>query len=307
VDLAALHATGIRVYSVGTGDTSVVDVDALKTLSETTGGEYAVTGPWNADSEQQMAKFFCQALAETAGFTSLLDPSGVVTRARGEEVVDLFVTRDEQRLEVILMKPEGTSMELALETPDGQEIDAATAKRTGGVEYRVSDRVIVLRVTLPYIGVDRAPAHAGTWRAAFRVTDGPEDREVPYTLAVNARSRLKIEAAVTQDGTGPGATADVVARLFRDGKPFAPLNLAASLTVRRPDGSEIVAKLADGRGRFTRKVSLPLEGAYRLSLRVAGEVDGKSFAREKVLTAATWTEARDPGDGKLAVRKPPGR
>jgi Mg-chelatase subunit ChlD len=299
VDLAALAATGIPVYSVGTGDTSAVDVDALKTLAEETGGEYAVTGPWNADSEQTMAKFFCQVLAETAGYASLLDPSGVLTKAGGEEVVDFGVTRDEQRIEVILMKPAGVPMRLTLEAPDGQEIDASSAVPIGGVEYRVSDRVIVMRVMLPCVASGGESTHAGKWRAAFHVTDGPENREIPYTLIVNARSRLSMEARVRQDDRRPGATANVIATLLRDGKPFAVRNLDANLTIRQPDGSHANAKLEGARGKLAGKVRLPLEGAYRLALRVAGEVDGRPFVREKVLTAATWTQTEDPGDGKV--------
>jgi Mg-chelatase subunit ChlD len=299
VDLSVLAATGIPVYSVGTGDTSAVDVDALKTLAETTGGEYAVTGPWSADSEQTIAKFFCQVLAETAGYTSLLDPSGVLTKAGGEELVDFGVTRDEQRIEVILMKPEGVPMRLALEAPDGQEIDASTAAPIGGVEYRVSDRVIVMRLMLPCVASGGESTHAGRWRAAFRVTDGPENREVPYTLIVNARSRISMEARVKQDDRKPGATASVIATLLRDGKPFAVRNLDANLTVQQPDGSQAEAKLEKARGRLAGKVRLPLEGAYRLALRVAGKVDGSSFVREKVLTAATWAQAEDPGDRKV--------
>ncbi|MGQ0723153.1 MAG: S8 family serine peptidase [Candidatus Eiseniibacteriota bacterium] len=298
LDLAALAATGIPVYGVGTGDTSAVDVDALMTLAGTTGGEYAVTGAWSADSEQQIAKFFCQVLAEVGGFTSLLDPSGVLTRAAGDEVVDFAVCRDEQRLEAILMKPEGAPMGLALETPDGVEIDADMAKLMNGLEYRESDRVIVMRVILPCMVPDRPAAHAGTWRAVVRVTGGPEKQAVPYTLIVNARSRLRIEARMTQDGTKPPSTANVVARLLRDGRAARLRDVHAKVTVHGPDGSKTEARLAKERGWFAGRVALPKAGAYRLEVRVTGRANGSLFAREKLLTAATWTQELDPGDGR---------
>jgi serine protease len=296
VDLVALAATGISVWSVGTGDTSAVDVDAMRTLAETTGGDYAVTGPWNADSEQQMAKFFCQALAEIAGFTSLLDPSGTLTRGAGDEVIDFHVTRDEQRLELILMKPKDARMELALETPDGVEIDARLVRRMCGVEYRESARVIVMRVMLPCIVPDRAPAHAGNWRAVLRVTDGPTKLAVPYTLVVNARSRLRLEAGLKQEGTRPPSTARISARLLLDGRPLPLQDVHARVAVLGPDGSETEAKLAEKRGVLTGAVPLPIAGAYRVTLRVSREAGAPRFVREKMLTAATWTQPLDPGD-----------
>jgi hypothetical protein len=212
--------------------------------------------------------------------------------------VDFAVCRDEQRLEAILMKPEGARMSLALETPDGVEIDADAVKRVSGLEYRESGRVIVLRAMLPCIVPDRRAAHAGTWRAIVRVTGGPEKLAIPYTLVVNARSRLRIEAAVRQRGTGVPAKASVTARLLRDGKLFMARGLHASVSVREPDGSEVRTKLEGARGSFTGTVALRQEGAYRLALRIAGKVDGRPFVREKLLTAATWAQELDPGDGR---------
>jgi hypothetical protein len=294
-----------QVHSVATGTSDVVDVDALAELASKTGGTWSSTGVWDEESEQAIAKYFIQALTLIRGDESVLDPVGTIRPEDGTVEIEFPLTEDDRRVEVLLMRPNRAELTLALRTPTGDVITADAIEATTGAEYHESGRVVVYRLELPSRAEGRDEAHAGVWTALLKITE--KKTTLPpagarYTLLVNALSRLRLSAAIRQTGTSPGATVDLRAGISRDGKGVRGLDeLSATVAVETARGKQHSSPLPQRKpGRFRGQSEIQGEGFYRIRLQVEGLVDDRPFRRERMLTAATWTEARDPGDDPAA-------
>ena len=128
---------------------------------------------------------------------------------------------------------------------------------------------------------------------------------VPYTLAVHARSNLRLTAHLVQKSHEPGAEAYLVAQLTEFDLPLrGPAEAEAEITdpAGRPDGARLGQT---GDGRFDVAYPLNTPGAYRFRLRARGLThDGQPFTREQTFTASVWRGGDKPppsGDASLPV------
>jgi hypothetical protein len=299
-----------QVHSVATGTSDVVDIDALDELASRTHGSWAATGNWDEESEQAIAKFFIQSVTTLVGDEPVLDPVGTIRPSDGTVAIEFPLTEDDRRVEVLLMRPNGAELSLALRTPSGDVISPELIEETVGAKYHESGRVVAYRLELPSRAEGRDPAHEGIWTALLEVTE--KRTTVPpggarYTLLVNALSRLRLRTALRQSGTAPGAKLELSAAVTRAGSPAGIDEMEASVEVKAPNGPVGSRRLPQrGQGSFRGRTTLPREGVYRIKLQVEGLVDDRPFRRERLLSAATWTETPDPGDGIPARSDPDG-
>lgn len=223
------------------------------------------------------------------------------------------MTRAEYETDVILLKPEGSSFEFLLKTPDGDVIDPSTAAGTAGIEYVDADTVTYYRISLP--AAVGSGAHEGTWHAllhmdpeAFREYlqwieetdprgfDVVRTHGVRYTLNVHAQSNLRLHASIAQDSLEPGATMTIRARL----REYERLPVSGSATVRadleEPDGTTYTLALDEiSPGVFETTHMAHHSGVYPVRVHAEGTTaQGRHFTREHLLTGAVYRGGDDP-------------
>ena len=179
---------------------------------------------------------------------------------------------------------------------------------SGRVEAVRDERVIVMRITLPFVQPTRDPAPLGNWRVEIEATGSrTDDAEVRYTVIVNSRSRIRLETVVSQTGHRSGSAATLTARVVGDHLPAPVDNVHVALTATPAPGASITTpsgtsttspSVTDTGNGFFKSEELKLggPGAYSFVVTATGTVDGNKFRRERTVTAAIWDAAQDPGD-----------
>jgi hypothetical protein len=302
-----------RVFAIGLGTAEQLNPVALNNLVDGTGGYLLLTGNPGPDDQILLQKYFAQVLAGVTNAQIVVDPDGFVPIG-GIAAVPYTLTEADTRTDVIVLSTAADALDVKLEAPDGSVVDG-----TSGATLVTTENFQTLRLSLPTPSVPGPTA--GTWVAHLSVDqrglnrwrrrlEERQDRDglirlrahgVPFTLTVQARSGLRMAAAVTQDSRRPGATAVVTATLTQAGIPLAHMAVAHAM-VTDPSGAVSTIQLGEvADGVFRGAVAMPVPGVYRILVRAEGAtLHGVRFSREELRTVGVWSRGDEqslPGTG----------
>jgi subtilisin family serine protease len=301
-----------EVYAIGLGTPEQLNPAALDALVSGTGGYLLMTGDLASTDYYRLAKYYLQVLAGVSAADVVLDPEGHL-RPGAKHRIPFEVTDAEYETDVVLLRPRGSSFDFVLETPDGDVVDPSTAGGTPGMSYVAADDVAYYRLSLPAAVGDGA--HEGTWHAVLTMDDSEfreylqyvertdpsgfgvvETHGVRYSLAVHARSNLRLHASIAQDSLEPGATLTVRARLREYEHLPVSGQAAVFADLEEPDGATHTLSLDEvSPGVFEATHVAHLSGVYPVRVRVEGTTaSGRRFTREHLLTGLTYRGGDDP-------------
>jgi subtilisin family serine protease len=297
-----------RIYAIGVGTAENIQPASLATLTGQQNGYLLMTGAMDADDWFLLTKYFQQILAGVTNTEIVVDPQGIL--APGTTLRLPFpVNETDREIDVILHSPAPFVVDFRVEAPDGQIITPGLA--TGPRDQFVSGlSTAFYRLTLPtpIVGPqDPTRSWYGLleldrrrWQEWLRRTEqtgkGSAVHGLRYAFTTQARSSLRMDAAVTQSGREPGATAWLRASLTEYGIPLeGPAQVIAEVT--RPDGSDFDVVLARSPGAsFDGSFLVSTSGVWRIAIHATGETSfGAPFAREALRSVVVWTGGDRPG------------
>ncbi len=301
-----------RVFAVGLGTADQLNPGALNDLADATGGYLLLTGNPGPDDQILLQKYFAQVLAGVTNADIVVDPDGYVPIG-GSSTVDYVLTEAETRADIIVLSPAADAITVTLEAPDGSTV-------AGNVVAQPEYQTVRVDLAAPL-------SPAGTWRAHLKLDRRKLNRYIKtleknkreelltalkvhglrYTLSVQARSSLHLDATITAASRLPGSPFTVTATVTEAGIPLT--TAAVTATVTGPDGSTSTVPLTPGDpGRFTAEIPTTRAGVYRVLTRAVGtSLRGMAFTREQLRTAAVWSrgdqrpESTAPLSGDLPV------
>ncbi|AQZ63063.1 putative tyrosinase [[Actinomadura] parvosata subsp. kistnae] len=302
-----------RVFAVGLGTAEQLNPVALGELVNSSGGYLLLTGQAGADDQIRLQKYYAQIIAGMTNSAIIVDPDGFVPIG-GTAVEPYPLTEADSRSDVIVLTPYARALKVALEAPDRTRIDD-----TNGAELAATSHHQVLRLALP-APVMPGPV-GGEWKAHLsidpdelkRIISELEERGnreeinrirthgLPYTLAVQARSAIRMDVVVRQSSRLPGGDAQIRVSLAEAGIPLAH-TVSVHAEISGPAAKPYVLPLPEvADGEFGEKLPTPVAGLYRVHLRAAGtSLRGEPFTREELRTIPVWNRVDDRiivGDG----------
>ncbi len=304
-----------RVYAVGIADADNVSNATLADIASGSNGFMLVSGALAQDDEFLLEKFFLQVLVGLTNQQMVRDPSGQTVPGVVERI-PFHLSEADTTFDAVVLCDAPQLVRVALEAPDGTVI-LPEELPTGSV--RLGHRLHGLRLTLPVVA-DGTGHHAGRWH--LLVTPGVSDR-IPskgqpaltaatdraaavrgkrgmrYEALVHARSGLRMDVSVDVDGTRPGSTAWLRARLTEYGRPL-PRSAAVRAEVTDPAGGVTTVSLRhDGQGTYSAPLRLVGSGAHRFRFFGRGmTVRGSVFEREHLASVVIGADRpRPPGGG----------
>ncbi|TMR91067.1 tyrosinase family protein [Nonomuraea basaltis] len=295
-----------RVFAVGLGTAEQLNPAALGDLVDSTGGYLLLTGQAGADDQIRLQKYYAQIIAGMTNSQIIVDPDGFVPIG-GTAVEPYPLTEADSRSDVIVLTPYARALKVALEAPDRTRIDD-----TNGAQLAATANHRVLRLALPSPALP-GPV-GGEWKAHLsvdpdelkRIINELEERRdfeainrikthgLPYTLAVQTRSAIRMTVTVKQSSRRPGGDAQIIASLAEAGIPLGH-TVSVRAEVSGPDAKPYQMPLSEvADGEFTGTVPTPVAGVYRVLLRAEGRsLRGEPFTREELRTIAVWTRGDD--------------
>lgn len=306
------HLIDEQVFAVGLGTADQLNPAALDNICNNTGGYLVLTDSLDDDDTFKIAKYFLQIQAGVNNEQVVVDPTGYV--APGQKVrIPFRVNETDISIDTILMTTLNGVLDFAIETPDGNLIDAANLSAFPTVLRADGEMVSYYRLTMPVQNGAGVHAQTGQWNMVLSVNDrywkkylGMLDKDaeryrqaiqhgVKYTALVHAYSNLRMSCKRSQSGYEPGATVNIRAALTEYG---VPLSKTASVRadLRMPDGTMtnvMFSKVSDG--VYEANVAANYSGVYTFTVKASGKTSRNAgFTREQVVTAAVWKGGNTP-------------
>lgn len=307
-----LSSIDTRTFAIGLGNEQQVSTAALHALAHSTGGYLLLTGllTGSTDDYFRVSKYFLQILAGVTNTNVVVDPSGSVVP--GTTVRIPFVLNDADIDATVILLTDIPVVHLAVETPDGDVMDAGSAAGVGAT-YEDAGTLVSYRYTLP-LALGNAGAQAGTWHALLDVkrvelrrsltklakqqpqlaelarTHGPR-----FSLIVHSLSNLRMRVRLDQNRLTPDATIWVRAQLDEYGLPVVQ-RATVTAEVTWPNGSTSMLPLSEtGAGEFHASLTASMAGLYRFRVVATGAtLRGLPFTREQTLTGAAFQGGDNP-------------
>ncbi len=300
-----------RTFAIGLGNEFQVNTTALRQLANSTGGSLQLTGLLTSsiDDYFRTRKFFLQILAGVTNTNIIVDPPGFI--APGTTVRIPFVVNEADIDCTVLLMTDFNVVDMTLETPHGDLIDAGSAAAVG-VTHNVGTQSRIYRFTLPVaIG---GGARSGTWNAVLSVnrdqfvktltTLREQKKEqlvsfathgARYCVTVHTYSNLRMTASIEQSSFTPGSDLGLRAALSEYGLPVERRS-QIEVELTRPGGSVVTVPLLESEpGTFEGSVRATLAGVYHARFLARGvTLRGTAFTREQLASAAVWSEGNQP-------------
>jgi hypothetical protein len=288
-----------RTFAIGLGNETQVDTFALQKIAQGTKGYLLLTGLLDSsiDDSFRLSKYFLQIMAGVTNNEIVLDPDGYI--APGTTIRIPFQIGDSDITAKVMLLTDYNVVDIALETPNGDLIDAGNAAGLG-VFYTVGQRSRAYRLTLP---VAFASAnHAGKWHVVLRVNaknwrnyseqlgqSSAANSGARYSVVVHCTSNLKMRCRIDQTSFELGGQVRIHAQLNEYGIPVEGRAVVRA-EVTRPDGSQVTYMLGEEPdGNFEKVFSATMAGIYHCRFMSNGTTSrGRPFTREQTLTAAVW-------------------
>ncbi|MDX6227178.1 MAG: hypothetical protein QOI76_568 [Frankiales bacterium] len=295
-----------RTFAIGLGNESQVSTTALIKLANNTGGYLLLTGTLTPGTDEyfRLSKYFLQILAGVTDTAIVVDPSGFLQP--GVKLRIPFVLTEADIEATVVLLDDLPVVDLSLETPDGQIIDAASAAGVG-VAVGQGDTMRYYRTGALPVPVG-AGAQAGTWHAILEI-DGPEWKKAlaglrrqdkaqgndafarasangaRYSLNVYASSNLRLSAGLSQPSVEPGTSATITATLTEYGLPVEHRAHVVA-HANGPTGPQTISLTEGSSGLFSGQLPTPLPGVYQVRVVAEGlTLRSVPFTREQLLVA----------------------
>ncbi len=301
-----------RTFAIGLGTETQVSTAALNALTNGTGGYLLLTGQLtaNIDDYFRLTKYFLQILAGVTNNNIVVDPNGFI--APGVKLRLPFALNEADIDGTAILLVDLPVVGFALETPNGDLMDPATATGLGNV-FEVGANMSFYRFALP-VPLGAQGAHAGTWHALLQVDEEEFKRQlvhlrekdpeafrravahgVRYSVSVHTRSSLKMSVRLSQNSLEPGATLTVRTKLTEYDLPVER-RADVQAEVQLPDNTRIVLPLSEAEpGIFEASTPAPIQGIYYFRVMASGAtLRGTRFTREQTLTAAVFQGGNNP-------------
>lgn len=310
---AAAASVNSRVFAVGLGTPDQLDPGALSDVANGSGGYVLLTGNAGPDDQVLLQKYFAQVLAGATNSAIVVDPDGFVP-VGSKVVVPFDLTAADIRSDVIVLSEAARAINVQLEAPDGTKVTASSPGTEEVVEATYRFLRIRPTVAAPTAGPGRWHAvlsidrrRLNSWVNSVRkrlLADDGDDRDiekvlerlrvsldthgVPFTLTVQARSALRLDATLSQASRTPGSPARLTATLTDSGVPLvASARVEAHITA--PGGTSTVLPLALAGDQYVATIPTTVSGAYEVRVVAAGDdLRGTRFTREELRTLAVW-------------------
>lgn len=300
------------MFAIGLGTADQLNPGALSDIANGTGGYLLLTGNPGVDHQLLLQKYFAQVLAGATNAAIVVDPTGVVP-VGGKVIVPFQLTDADIRTDVLLLGEMARVLRVEIIAPDGTSLTAG-----GGADETLGEAFRVLRV----VPADVLPAPAGAagqWQAVLSV----DDRDLKnwlarlrkqlsqteggdqafkrilaavdtYTLSVQARSALRMTAALSQQSRLPGHPGRLEVTLTDSGVPLAG-RAAVHAGVTSPTGITSTVTLAEAEpGLYRGEIPTSVSGVYRILVSATGaDLRGTRFTREELRTLAVWARGDD--------------
>jgi hypothetical protein len=304
----------VPVYAIGMGTAEVIRPDALETLTSASGGYLLLTDALDEENRYRVSKYCLQMLAGVTGGDLILDPSGSIRPGHRVEI-PFPVSAAERACQVFVLMPARGAIDLELETPAGERIDAHA--RRAGVEFRSGKHVSFYRLDL---GERWRGDRVGTWLVRLSAAKerfeayvkAQEERSrarshahgIPFQALVCCRSNLSMTARAYAASSTPSRV--LLRAVIRDGGLPARPPASVTASVSAPDRTRTEVKLARvGAGVYEHGFVAALPGVYTVLIRASGfTAQGQRFAREQTVTAHLWA---GPRAGEAAAARGPVR
>ena len=299
-----------RTFAIGLGNEFQVNTTALRQLANSTGGYLRLTGLLSSsiDDYFRLRKFFLEILAGVTNTSIIVDPAGFI--APGTKIRIPFVVNEADIDCTALLMTDFNVVDMALETPHGETIDAGSAAGVG-VMHSIGAQSRIYRFTLPLaIG---GGARSGVWHAVLsvnrdqfaKVLSALRERKqdfvsfathgARYCVTVQTYSNLRMTSSIEQSSFTPGSDLAFRAALSEYGLPVER-RARVDVELTRPGGSVITVPLVESEpGTFEGNVRATLGGVYHARFLARGvTLRGTPFTREQLGSAAVWSEGNQP-------------
>jgi len=324
----AAAAVNSRVFAIGLGTADQLNPGALSDIANGTDGYLLLTGNPGIDDQLLLQKYFAQVLAGATNSAIVVDPGGFVVPGQ-KAVVPFDLTDADIRVDVLVLGQTARALHVEIVAPDGTVLTAGA-----GAEEVVDDAFRVLRV-VPADVLSPGVA-AGQWQVVLTVDSDELERFIrrlrdlltkanpdtagrlleafmqavkthglPYTVAVQARSALRMDVTLAQQSRLPGAPGRLLATLTDSGIPLAS-SAALHALVTAPNGTESTVALSPIEpGRYAANIPTTVPGVYRVLTRAQGaDLRGTRFTREELRTLAVWAAATNRRRASPAPTRP---
>ena len=245
-----------------------------------------LTGAIGPEDLFLLSKYYLQILAGATNMDVVLDPEGSIKPGQKHRIPFHLNEADIAANVILLGATNLPIIRFALETPDGQLIDAGVASSTAGIDYIHAQGVNYYRMTLP-VPIGPSGARSGKWHAVLTVDEryykrylglaldnypeplpaGACARRQLQRLSVHSYSGIRLQGQILQTSLQPGATMTVRGVLTEYGLPVPGTRAQVRVEFERPDGTSGVLAMPEetpGSGIYT--VSIPGSARRRLPL-----------------------------------------
>ena len=313
-----------RTFAIALGNENQVNTNALKALTEGTGGYLQLTGLLGStvDDYFLLTKYFHQILAGVTNTDIIVDPSGFIAPGSTVEIPFELTEADIEATAIVLT--DSPFVDMSVRTPSGDVIDPSNASGLG-ITYAVGQNQKHYRFGLPVaLG---AGAHVGTWTAILTVAGKDPDPELEhveaasvegtlaklaaigghgarYSFIADTYSNMRLRAVVLQPSLSPGAELIYRAILTEYGLPVDQ-RAEVHVEVTLPDQTSLVLPVPEVEpGVFQAELRADVPGIYRGRFLVRGvSLLGNGFTREASHTSGVYIGGDDPlprgGDDEL--------
>ncbi len=300
--LEELIAEGIPypVFAIGMGTAASLQPAALDALAAATDGYAVLTGDLDETTENAVAEFLSQILAEICGPGVPTDPTQRI-RPGAVQRFPITLSEADKQVEVILMRSPGAPLTFKVLDPSFRPLDP------GMINVMETERLV--RFHFPGPAAHRRSGFTGNgiWQVEVSVsreefsgwvkdlrnrgvdTGRVETHGTPFTFRAHAQSNLKMKCRVSQSGYAPGSTQFLYVKLTDRGRPL-PWRSSVTAQVTDPSGRMRTLHLGNrGNGYFETSIEAVLPGVYKWQITAEGSSRaGHSFRREYRLTGAIW-------------------
>jgi len=316
-----------KTFALGLGNELQVDTSKLFAIAGGSRGYLLLTGTLTEDTDDffRLGKFFLQIAANVTNTSIVKDPSGYISP--GISVKIPFVLSEADINCQVNLLTDFDVVKLAIETPDGQLIDAANAA-TFGVEFDSDNNMQQSRFGLP-IAFTGNRIQAGTWYVVLEIDTGRYNtiliptqtrttnfkdpalsrlrtKGARYCVSIHSFSNLKMNATINQSGFTPGSEMHLKAILTEYNLPVEH-RVRVKAKLEYPDGSTSFIPLNETEpGVFTTSMVAVIAGIYRFKIIAeGGTYYGAAFSREQLLNGAVYhntsntTPSNSGSDGVL--------
>jgi subtilisin family serine protease len=288
----------IPVYAVGWGSPENLEPSGLMSLTTATEGLLVMADQYDHFGSIEVTKFLAQIIGEISGYQPILDPTKTLGPQVRKRKFEFLVGRADTVGEVLIFKPAQIPLEVQVFSPDEvlRENHPPTISGSG--------RVMRCRFSPGSFAREPEVTNDQPWKVRVSLPSDFRVRyEVPFTLLVRSRSRLKMTCRVRQESHLPGSDMTMLVKLTDRG---APLNSGVTLEVEVTDPDGNLHQVGQDRSLIgERTFTFPGDhpGIYRWRVFCTGKDRAKEpFQRECVLTGAIWTPTPDSEREAKALR-----